>query len=293
MSPEEIARVFEPFARGASAGQSAPGAGLGLTIAKMLTDLMGGEMSVHSTLGQGALFRVRLFVPRVHEAAPAFRRVEKKNTPAAVRRGYEGPRRRVLVVDNEEADRQLLVDLLAPLGFELRTAASGHDALDLIAAGLRPDAMFVDLAMPGIDGWETIRRARKVGLPGTAVAIVSANAFDKRLENDVGIAPEDFLVKPVRHSELLDWLEQRLTLRWTSEPAHAPHSPQAPLVRPSPERIRLLEEAVSLGYLRGIMNQLDEIERDQPECAAWAERQRAMARQFQLDALSRSLAELP
>jgi len=299
MSPEEIARVFEPFARGTSAGQSAPGAGLGLTIAKMLTDLMGGEMSVQSTLGQGTLFQVRLFVPRVHEMpapgpASGAPRAAPEKPVALVRRGYEGPRRRVLVVDNEEADRQLLVDLLTPLGFELRTAASGHDALDLIAAGMQPDAMFVDLAMPGIDGWETIRRARKVGLPGTAVAIVSANAFDKRLENDVGIVPEDFLVKPVRHSELLDWLEQRLKLRWTSEPAAAAHPPppDAPLVHPSPERIRLLEEAVSLGYLRGIMTQLDEIERAQPECASWTDRQRAMARQFQLDALSRSLAEI-
>ncbi|MBS0342592.1 MAG: response regulator, partial [Proteobacteria bacterium] len=192
-------------------------------------------------------------------------------------------------------------DLLVPLGFDLRTAASGHDALDLIAAGLKPDAMFVDLAMPGIDGWETIRRARRLGLPATSVAIVSANAFDKRLENVAGITPEDFLVKPVRHTELLDWLEHRLQLRWTGEPAGvppepgasgAPDAPDPPLVRPSHERIRLLEEAVSLGYLRGIMNQLDEIERLQPECGPWADRQRAMARQFQLDALARSLAEL-
>ncbi|HYP71209.1 MAG TPA: ATP-binding protein, partial [Variovorax sp.] len=299
MSPEEIARVFEPFARGASAGQTTTGAGLGLTIAKMLTDLMGGEMSVQSTPGCGTVFQVRLFVPRVHEpvtAAASAGRATPQTAPrlAVPRRGYEGPRRRVLVVDNEEADRQLLQDLLEPLGFDLRTAASGHDALDLLAAGLRPDAMFVDLAMPGIDGWETIRRARKLGLAGTAVAIVSANAFDKRLENDVGITPEDFLVKPVRHSELLDWLEQRLQLRWTSEPATAKPTgaDSPPLVRPAPEQVRLLEEAVSLGYLRGIMNQLDEIERLQPECGPWADRQRAMARQFQLDALSRSLAEL-
>jgi signal transduction histidine kinase/DNA-binding response OmpR family regulator len=298
MSPEEIERVFEPFARGATAGNAAGGAGLGLTIAKMLTDLMGGEMSVQSRLGQGSVFRVRLFLPRVHEASPAASAAARQRpTPMSARRGYEGPRRRILVVDNEEADRQLLVDVLTPLGFELRTAASGHDALDLIAAGLRPDAMFVDLAMPGIDGWETIRRGRVLGLAGTAVAIVSANAFDKRLENDVGIVPEDFLVKPVRHSELLDWLEQRLKLRWTSEPASplpAEAEPAAAkkLVRPSAQRLRLLEEAVSLGYLRGIMNQLDEIEREQPECGAWVSAQRAMARQFQLDALSRSLTDM-
>ncbi len=163
-----------------------------------------------------------------------------------------GPRLRVLVVDNEEADRDLLVDVLAPLGFELRTAASGHDALDLVAAGFGPDAMFVDLAMPGIDGWETIRRARWRATPhGTAVAIVSANAFDKRLENDVGIAPEDFFVKPVRHSELLDWLERQLAIRWTDTAAAAGRGAvgAVALVRPSPTHLRALDEAGRTGLL--------------------------------------------
>jgi CheY-like chemotaxis protein len=149
--------------------------------------------------------------------------------------------------------------------------------------------------MPGIDGWETIRRARRLGLERTAVAIVSANAFDKRLDNDVGITPEDFIVKPVRHSELLDWLERRLGLQWTAQPVRvadaAREAKTAPVVVPAIEHIRRLEEAVSLGYLRGIMTQLDAIEQAQPECAAWSERQRALARRFELDALSRSLAE--
>ncbi|RSZ47064.1 MULTISPECIES: ATP-binding protein [unclassified Variovorax] len=290
MPAGDIERIFEPFARGNATGTAAaPGAGLGLTIAKMLTDLMGGEMKVSSTPGVGSLFCVRLFLPRVHDTTAGSGR------PLPVqraRRGYEGPRRRLLVVDNEEADRDLLGHLLAPLGFELRSAASGHDALDLIAAGYRPDAMFVDLAMPGIDGWETIRRARKLGLTEASVAIVSANAFDKGLDNDVGIAPEDFFVKPVRHSELLDWLERRLGLQWTDVAARpaaaaAPRAMQAP----SLARLRALDEAVSLGYFRGIMNQLDDIDAAQPECAAWTDAQRALARQFQFEAMSRALAE--
>ncbi|KWT78658.1 Two-component hybrid sensor and regulator [Variovorax sp. WDL1] len=291
MSSEELGRIFEPFARGSSAGPSAPGAGLGLTIAKMLIDLMGGEMKVQSAPGAGSLFRVRLFLPRVHHTSGAgIRRVAAAPAPRP-RRGYEGPRRRVLVVDNEEADRELLVQLLAPLGFELRTAASGHDALDLVAAGWHPHAMFVDLAMPGIDGWETIRRARAIGLADAQVAIVSANAFDKRLDNDVGIAPEDFFVKPVRHSELLDWLERRLALRWTDSAAAVQPAPAEPAgALPDAARLRALGDAVSLGYFRGIMNELDAIDAAQPECAAWTTAQRALARQFQFEAMSRALA---
>ncbi|WP_432727355.1 hybrid sensor histidine kinase/response regulator [Variovorax sp. W6] len=290
MPAGDIERIFEPFARGNATGTAAaPGAGLGLTIAKMLTDLMGGEMKVSSTPGVGSLFCVRLFLPRVHETATGSGRALP--VPRA-RRGYEGPRRRLLVVDNEEADRDLLGHLLAPLGFELRSAASGHDALDLVAAGYRPDAMFVDLAMPGIDGWETIRRARKLGLTEASVAIVSANAFDKGLDNDVGIAPEDFFVKPVRHTELLDWLERRLGLQWTDTAAKpAPAAVPRAMLAPSLARLRALEEAVGLGYFRGIMNQLDDIDAAQPECAAWTEAQRVLARQFQFEAMSRALAE--
>jgi signal transduction histidine kinase/CheY-like chemotaxis protein/purine-cytosine permease-like protein len=289
MTGQELAQVFEPFARAASSGPSAPGAGLGLTIAKMLTDLMGGELTAASTPGQGSVFRVRLFLPQVHgPEAPQAR-------PAPPRRGYRGPRRTLLVVDNEQADRELLVHLLEPLGFELRTAASGHDALDLLAAGLRPDAILMDLAMPGIDGWETIRRIRRMEPVQRAIAVVSANAFDKGLENDAGIRPEDFILKPVRHGELLDWLERELRLAWMTDPPAAPpaHVGTAPHAWPRPELLQPLLRAVQLGWYRGILNQLDAIEREQPGCAAFCEALRELARQFQFEAIARELARAP
>jgi CheY-like chemotaxis protein len=150
--------------------------------------------------------------------------------------------------------------------------------------------MLVDLAMPGIDGWETVRRARAFadGLAPKHVAIVSANAFDKRLENDAGIAPEDFFVKPVRHSELLDWLERRLNLQWSEAPVlpvTTANTPARALVAPSEERLAALKDAVDLGYFRGIMNQLDAIDIAEPECAAWTANQRALASQFRFEAM--------
>ncbi len=197
----------------------------------------------------------------------------------------------MLVVDNEEADREMLAQLLVPLGFVLRTAASGHDALDLLAAGYRPDVIFMDLAMPGIDGWETIRRLRR--LPATAtvqVAVVSANAFDKGLENDVGITAADFITKPVRHSELLDWLEQRLQLQWTGTPPGTSPSASSPpdaaaLVPPPPEQIAELREAAALGYYRGVLQQLDRIQGQRPECSPWVDRARALARSYDFGAI--------
>ena len=290
LTQEELAAIFEPFARGNSASHSAPGAGLGLTIAKMLTDLMGGELTARSTPGVGSVFRVRLFLPEVHAAA-----VARAAPPSQVRRGYEGARRKILVVDNEEADRELLVHLLAPLGFELRTAASGHDALDLLAAGLQPDAVLVDLAMPGIDGWETIRRLRRMEHLKAKIAVVSANAFDKGLENDVGLPAEDFILKPVRHSELLDWLERQLGLRWLQEPQAtvAPVAGRESWILPALELLVPLQQAVQLGYCRGILNQLETIDAAQAECAGFTAAMRELARQFQFEAIGRALAGAP
>jgi CheY-like chemotaxis protein len=288
LTRSELERIFEPFARGTSAGHAAPGAGLGLTIAKMLTDLMGGELTVASTPGTGSVFRIKLFLPEVHQSS-----VARRPAPIRIRRGYEGARRKILVVDNEEADRDLLAQVLEPLGFELRTAASGHDALDLLAAGLQPDAILMDLAMPGIDGWETIRRLREMPHVKAKVAVVSANAFDKGLDDDAGIPPEDFIGKPVRHGELLDWLERQLGLRWQEQPRVQPAPPSRPARggrNPAPLLLRNLRQAVQLGYYRGIMNILDDIGSAQPECEDFVAAMREMARQFQFEAMDRELA---
>ncbi|HJV63495.1 MAG TPA: ATP-binding protein, partial [Albitalea sp.] len=290
IAPHEMARVFEPFARGSAAGgSSGGGTGLGLTIGKMLTDLMGGEMTVHSpppARAGGSLFRIRLFLPEVRTA------MADRALPRGQRIGYAGARRRVLVVDNEQVDRELLVDLLAPLGFEVGCAASGEECL----ARLRehsPDAILMDLAMPGIDGWETIRRVRAQRLSAAPLAIVSANAFDKGLDNDVGVAATDFVLKPVRKSELLDWLGRALALEWLHAPAPAPTPagdaaplPEPDFVAPGEERLRALDEMLALGYLRGVTTLLDAIEAESPACRRFVDHLRALAQRFQLDAMS-------
>jgi hypothetical protein len=136
------------------------------------------------------------------------------------------------------------------------------------------------------------------------VAIVSANAFDKGQDNNVGIRPDDFIVKPVRHSELLDWLERRLGLVWVDEPlpvtaltapaqSHDEQVNPVALVRPDAAAIQALLNVVGLGYYRGVMNKLDEIEQRQPETAAFVKPLRALARQFQFDAIIQCLAHEP
>ncbi len=298
IAPGELEHIFEPFARGSDASAAASGGtGLGLTISKMLTDLMGGEMTVRSTplaalsdevTTTGTLFRIRLFLPEVHGA-----KLERE-APRKARIAYAGERKRILVVDNEEVDRELLASVLEPLGFELHSAASGHECLDIIE-GVAPDAVLMDLAMPGIDGWATVRAIRAAGLSGAPIAIVSGNAFDKGLENDAGISTEDFILKPVRVNELLDWLGTRLQLDWIeAEPlVTVPLAPAPGLTAAVPDatQLRALDELVNLGYYRGIVSKLDEIERLDVSHAAFVTQLRGLARQFQLDAMTRLIRQ--
>jgi signal transduction histidine kinase/purine-cytosine permease-like protein/DNA-binding NarL/FixJ family response regulator len=278
----ELENIFEPFARGSAA--TSGGTGLGLTISRMLTDLMGGEMTVSSETGVGTLFRIRLFLPESHGAA-----VAASQAPRAQRTGYLGDRQRILVVDNEEVDRALLHNVLQPLGFEVRQAASGHECLALLGEGLAPDAILMDLAMPGIDGWATIRAIRTQGLSDAPIAVVSGNAFDRNLENDVGIRPEDFVVKPVHMHELLDWLGAKLSLSWIESPRVSDKDtavPAEPWVLPSTAQLQALQDLIQLGYFRGIVKKLDEIEGENADCSRFVVHLRGLARNFQLDAMA-------
>ncbi len=287
IAPEEIGHIFEPFSRGSAAHVGATGGtGLGLTIARMLTDVMGGEMGVTGTPGAGSRFDIRIFLPSIRDDQLV------KEHPQAQRIGYAGVRRRILVVDNEPVDRELLINILAPLGFEVTQAASGQQCLEEIPR-CKPDVIFLDLAMPGIDGWETLRRIRADKLSDAAIAIISANAFEKGAENEVGIAGEDFFTKPLRVEDLLDWLGRRLQLAWqrASRPAAVmPAQPPAPpIVAPDPAHLAELNELIDLGYLRGILNKLDEIEQLADVHAEFVNVMRALAGRFQFEAMKEVL----
>jgi signal transduction histidine kinase/purine-cytosine permease-like protein/ActR/RegA family two-component response regulator len=282
---EELEQVFEPFLRGRSALAAATGGtGLGLTIARMLTDLMGGELTVESPPAgcgtTGCLFRVRLYLPHLRAA-----QVERER-PRVRRIGYVGVRRRVLIVDNERTDRELLASVLEPLGFLLAQAESGQNCLDAVRC-FQPHLILMDLAMPGMDGWETIRRLRE-GSADAEIAVISANAFDKGMDNNVGIGPDEFFTKPVHMDELLDWMGWRLNLEWvTGEAAHPLPAPveRAPLVLPADAHLWSLDEQVELGFPRGILAKLDEIDKLDARHGEFVAVMRTLVRQFQFDAM--------
>jgi CheY-like chemotaxis protein len=154
-----------------------------------------------------------------------------------------------------------------------------------------------------MDGWETIRRLREGGLSDAQIVIISANAFDKGGDNEVGMRAEDFITKPVRIDELLDWIGQRMKLEWVSaalaaEPTSLPAAaPVSAWQAPSAQALHDLQELIELGYPRGILNQLDEIAAADPAHREFVEVMRRLAKQFQFDSMQeiirKALAEHP
>jgi signal transduction histidine kinase len=211
--PDEMERIFEPFERGHAAGvHNIPGTGLGLTITRLLSQLLGGEVTVTARPTGGSIFRVRLLLT---EAPPL-------DTGAGERiiRGYEGPRRTVLVVDDDRAHLDMIEQALSPLGFTVFVALSGPESID-VAARCNPDLVLLDLTMPGMTGWEVAARLRADRHDALAILIVSADAHMLSGGRIGPVYHDDYLVKPLSLPELYDKLQLLLDLVWNFEPATA------------------------------------------------------------------------
>ncbi len=297
IAPADQERIFEPFQQG-SAEQRGPstGTGVGLTIARMLTDLMGGRLQLDSQPGVGSCFGLQLYLPEL-PATP----LESAPVPLRVA-GYRGRRRRILIVDDQPNDRELLEGLLRPLGFLLASAGSAAHALALME-GFRPDLVLMDLEMPGMSGWDAILELRKGAWADTPVVILSAHGAESEAIPAGAVASADHLVKPLRLDEFLRWLGQRLALDWVVEPEGSPAAvpaggvggpgtlvAESPGPAPPADLCKRLRDFVQEGYLRGIERELDQLAQRDPDWRPWVDHLRPMVASFQFERLERALA---
>jgi signal transduction histidine kinase/CheY-like chemotaxis protein len=188
-------RIFEPFER-LETVRGQPGVGLGLTITRMLVDVMGGQLTVESRPGYGSEFRVKMFLSE--ELLP-----DSARAPARIHPRPGMPRRRVLVIDDDQAHLDLVREVLSPYDLALDFADSGEAGLAAFARQ-PPDLVVLDVAMPGIDGWEAARAIRARHGDAVPILMVSANVHDFQRTRRPDDPHDDFLLKPYEVDALID-----------------------------------------------------------------------------------------
>jgi signal transduction histidine kinase/CheY-like chemotaxis protein len=201
-------RIFRPFERLESIGRKwAPGTGLGLTITKLMTEVLGGDISLRSSVGRGSLFSVKFYLP---QSAPPI--VPSRPDYSQIS-GYDGARVTVVVADDEASHRELVARLLSPLGFVVFVARDGTACLELVER-VAPQLVLLDINMPGPSGWEVAQAVRDRKGRDVAIVMLSADA-EKELDVDIDrCACEGYLVKPFKLGDLLDLIAATCDLVW-------------------------------------------------------------------------------
>lgn len=224
IATEELHRVFDAFAQTASGKKSNQGTGLGMSISRQYVRMMGGDITVISEMGKGSLFSFDIPVETVKAeavSATCLSRHIKGLKPGQ-------PKFCILIAEDEEDNRSLLVKLLRPMGFEIREAESGREAVE-IWKEWRPHLILMDMRMPVIDGRAATQHIRKAEekmrkeeqntdhQSGTCIIALTAGAFEEQRTEALESGCDDFVRKPLDINEMLGKMKIHLGLRYIYE----------------------------------------------------------------------------
>lgn len=285
IAPDDLERIFEPFERGSlPEAVLQPGIGLGLAITRVLARILGGEIEVISTLGEGSRFRLSIFLPEpftVPGDAAEYSRVV----------GYDGPRRTILVVDDQQSQIIVLDSLLRQLGFVVYAACNGSEGLAL-AERCRPDLVLLDIQMPGISGWETAARLRAAYGNAMRIVLVSANAHEVANVSDHAANHDAYVSKPVDLEALIAVIGRELKLNWQvagDRPLHPAMEPPQPLPAETAQLVAQIRQLAKAGHIRAVEAALAELEAKVPNTSSAVAAMRDHVRNFDLRSLIKLL----
>lgn len=285
---EDRGRIFLPFVQVDAANLPDSSTGLGLTISKQNVELMGGAIGVDSEPGSGSTFHFE--IPVIPQDESSFPSKPDQSRVIGLEAGQ--PRYRLLIAEDQPANRLLLRQLLEPLGFELKEALNGREAVETFAQW-RPDLVWMDIRMPVMDGLEATRRIKALD-PRAKVVALTAHALEEERLEILAAGCDDFLRKPYRENEIFDMLAKHLGLRYVYEGAVQPAAIKIKLNKNdlrhlSPRLLRDLQRAVELLDARACLSviaQAAELDAD------LRGRLSAMVRQLQYQELLSALDEL-
>jgi CheY-like chemotaxis protein len=237
---------------------------------------MGGDIRVTSKVEQGSTFYVKMLLSEVTNPS----RIKTINAPVF---GYHGPRRTVLITDDDPTHRDLLREILSPLGFIILSAPDGATCLSL-AQHCRPDLFLLDISMAGIDGWSVAEALRTGGHHHARILMVSASALEVHGAPLAQPFHNGYLMKPIDVPRLLELIGQMLKIDWQYEPNSTPAAKWDANINPGPP-VHYVNELINLGqigYITAIHSKLDQIDKNHPEHAAFVSQMRLLIEHFDL-----------
>ncbi|WP_413691426.1 ATP-binding response regulator [Pseudoalteromonas sp. KJ10-2] len=247
--------IFKPFEQiRHSQSQSTGGTGLGLTISRSLAELMGGEITLNSQLGKGSTFNFRLMLFKLHKDP---KEPELTKSEAI---GYDGPIQSILVVDDNLNQRELMADLLSPIGFNILLAEDAEQGYQQLQQQ-KVDLILMDVQMPNINGWQMVKTLREQHFH-MPILMLSANARDAEYNQQAEGYHDGYIAKPLNLDALLGKIAQLLDLQWQykrtdnqlEDKQTQDHKPNL-----GTEQYEALIAMAEIGYLSGFKHKFDEI----------------------------------
>ncbi|MGL5061466.1 MAG: PAS domain S-box protein [Microcoleus sp.] len=234
ISASEMHALFKPFVQTETGRQSMQGTGLGLPICQQFVRLMGGDIAVESQVDRGTTFTFNILASRT----TASDRPEPSTAKKVIGLAAGQPSYRILIVEDVVENRQLLHQLLKPIGFELCEAANGEEGVGLHSVW-KPHLILMDMLMPVMDGYEATRQIKQTPEgKKTMIIALTASAFEEQREVILSAGCDDFICKPLQEDVLFEKIAHHLKVRYIYEEENAPAS----LTAPAPPKILTIED---------------------------------------------------
>ncbi len=294
---DKLEEIFLPFQQLDSHQSSQEGTGLGLSISESIAEQMGSKIYVSSTFGKGSefWFDIDFSSPEsLIESSP----IDNNNQKIT---GYQGAKRQILIVDDLDNNREILLDFLTPLGFEIIEASSGKQAIAKTEE-YQPDLIILDLIMPQMDGLEVTRILRQESVwQDLPIIIVSASTLPTDESECYQAGANSFLAKPLDFEQLLKLLQQHLSLEWTTQDnlTHLSGSSKTSQIKtdsesiviPTAAELNQLLELIMEGDIREVLSQIEGWQKNRPQLMPFIQKIRHLAETCQLRKLKELLKQ--
>lgn len=277
IAPDDVATIFRPFEQVGATDRRMGGTGLGLSITRQLIGMMGSELKVESAPGEGSLFWFAVDLPVTHVQPASSDRARDCS-------GYRGERRRVLVVDDITANREVMVAMLDELGFVTEQAPDAQAGIGHALAH-PPQLVLMDIRMPGMDGLEAIRALRQdPRFDAVPIIAVSSGISPENQARALEAGACSFLPKPLDRGELVRLVGEALAVEWIVEDVEEAVPVEAVLT-PRAEELGALHAAALAGSMKQVRIEAERLAAAQPAYQPFVANVTAMARAFQSQAL--------